>query len=355
MQKLTISEDDNILIIAPHPDDECIGAGGILVSHPKKCAVWVLTDGRIGQGSSNEQELIDTRKAEFLKEMNYLGIVSFKFFNVPDGTLIGNTHILDNEEFSSYSKIFVTWSGDGHADHTAAYNCLCNAMKAQKLKRTVYLYEVHQLLQCPSHYFEISDTIQTKQKLISFHASQIASLDYCSMVRDIASLRGHQMRMSGSYLEFYEERIIDGNDVRGPHNNSIDSNLEDLQKFKLFYRVMANWLGFLVQGKLISKWLVENGIHNIVVYGYADLGKLLCRDIVLNESRIRLLYVIDQKGSVMKDDLIEPIPLKNGLEKPDIVIVTADYYYEKIKNTLEEYGYQNIVSLMDILNSMTIG
>lgn len=46
LKLLEISEKDRILILAPHPDDECIGAGGILARYPDLCRVVVLTDDR---------------------------------------------------------------------------------------------------------------------------------------------------------------------------------------------------------------------------------------------------------------------------------------------------------------------
>lgn len=61
---INIKCDDKILIIAPHPDDECIGCGGLLSLYPEKCSVVVMTDG--SQGNINvvpEQEAIIRKKS----------------------------------------------------------------------------------------------------------------------------------------------------------------------------------------------------------------------------------------------------------------------------------------------------
>ena len=52
MNEINIKSNDKILIVAPHPDDECIGTGGILCKYHKQCTVIVLTDGALGNNSN---------------------------------------------------------------------------------------------------------------------------------------------------------------------------------------------------------------------------------------------------------------------------------------------------------------
>ena len=47
--KLSFSSKDRILIVAPHPDDEAIGCGGILALYGDQCDVLILTDGSKGK------------------------------------------------------------------------------------------------------------------------------------------------------------------------------------------------------------------------------------------------------------------------------------------------------------------
>ena len=66
MQVFEVKENDKILVVAPHPDDECIG---LLVCYPNICKVLVLTDGRQGQGDMTPEKIRVIREKEFIKEM----------------------------------------------------------------------------------------------------------------------------------------------------------------------------------------------------------------------------------------------------------------------------------------------
>ena len=47
-QEIVFTSDDSIAIIAPHPDDECLGAAAALLMAPDRTDVYVLTDGSHG-------------------------------------------------------------------------------------------------------------------------------------------------------------------------------------------------------------------------------------------------------------------------------------------------------------------
>ena len=91
MKALDIRDNDRILIIAPHPDDECIGPGGVLLQYAKQCEVIVLTDGRQGQGDTAPEKEKQIRKQEFLNGMKRLNIGCFRMLDIEDGTLLSHT------------------------------------------------------------------------------------------------------------------------------------------------------------------------------------------------------------------------------------------------------------------------
>ena len=144
MQVLSIKEDDRLLIIAPHPDDECIGPGGVLALYPHLCKVIVLTDGRQGQGDVAPELEKKIRKQEFANEMRILGISDYEMFDYEDGSLMQYTDCLENIDLTSFTKIFVTGIHDNHPDHTAACISMYQALKMQAITNV----EIHDLAGC---------------------------------------------------------------------------------------------------------------------------------------------------------------------------------------------------------------
>ena len=44
-ERIVFEKNDRIAVIAPHPDDECLGAAAPLILAPDRTDVFVLTDG----------------------------------------------------------------------------------------------------------------------------------------------------------------------------------------------------------------------------------------------------------------------------------------------------------------------
>ena len=346
MIPLSIHADDNLLIIAPHPDDKCIGVGGLLDRYAKQSTVWVLSDGRIGQGDHSASEEIRIRREEFQREMDFSGTFAYRLFNLEDGALFRYLRVLETEDLLPYSAIFVTSAADGHIDHSAALKCVINALSAQRLDTPVYLYEVHRPLLCPTHFLDISDSIGRKQRMIAFHQSQLTMQRYDEMAMSLAAFRGHQNRMSGRFIEVFElySGDVDENNLELMHVQN------ELQKQRLFYSVLTKWLDNIMSGKSISKRLLEMGYRSVVIYGYAQIGRLLCKELI--RDHITVLYALDKRlggCSTGETEVLFPSP---ELQKPDAVIVTAPLYFEEIRNELTDQGYNNILSIKSLVEEM---
>ena len=314
MELLKIYPHDNILIIAPHPDDECIGPGGVLSEFPDQCSIV---------------------------EMKSIGVERYYWLGYPDGMLMNYLNCLDGFNLKQYTKIFVTGENDGHADHTAAYRCTIHALKKQNVKSCeVYQYEIHSSLQRPTHYLDITEYIHKKEELIRFHQSQLEIIPYDEYIRVESIYRAIQNRMPGKMIEVYKKIISFGSLVE---ENSLVEN--ELQKFKVFYNVLVDWL-MEADSEVVQNWCTNNQITEVIIYGYAELGKILEKQLI--KCGVKVAYILDQKITQTCSEVFIYKPGNENIR--DIpVIVTAIYYYDSIKNELEERGYTKIVSLQSIV------
>lgn len=169
---IPFSSADRVLIIAPHPDDETLGAAGAIQSALEAGArvkVLYLTDGegnalaflfhrrRIPLRAADFAEIGRLRRAEAASAMGVLGVgeENLIFMGYPDRGILaawrqGAANIVrDFEEIlSSFrpTRIFVTSPWDSNADHRAAYLCLSAALSRSNgggIAPAVYLYPVH--------------------------------------------------------------------------------------------------------------------------------------------------------------------------------------------------------------------
>lgn len=347
MNRLEISDSDKILIVAPHPDDECIGAGGILSKYSDKCSVIVLTDGCQGQGNQPIEDCRVQRQSEFRNEMEYFGIDDYKFLGIVDGTLISHLDCMRDITLKKYSKIFVTSSDDGHTDHTAAYHCVVRALLAQKNVETeVYLYEVHKELLNPTHFLNITDCIDKKLNAIRFHNSQLGSIPYDRFAEIIAEHRGIQNRQPNSLWEMYQKVELTN---QGITSGEFEKE-QELSKFKQFYQVLTKWMLNDDSQALYNTLRDKYFVSRCIIYGYAELGQILEKKLL--KSAIQIDQILDKKCLGLSNSGIA-IKKPEDINEYDIpIIVTATYYYEDIKKELQDLGHKYIYSLFEIVTSL---
>jgi len=344
MNEINIKSNDKILIVAPHPDDECIGTGGILCKYHKQCTVIVLTDGALGNNSKSLSECKSVRQQEFENEMRKLEIENFFMLSKNDGMLSRDMHCLDNFNLKDYSKIFVTSLDDNHIDHNAAFVCLINALHFQNIQNVeIYQYEVHSALSCPTHYLDITEAIEKKEELIRCHKSQIKLFPYDDYARATSIYRGLQNRQVNKKLEVYT--AVNHNSLVKQYDMTLQSNL---QKFKMLYKVIVKWMENY-EKDILKNFVEKNKIEQCVIYGYADLGRIVRKECV--RLSVNIEYILDRKIDKDPDGNIKFYKLGEEREKNRevAVIVTAVYEFENIKANLKNNNYINIYSILDII------
>lgn len=347
MRALRIKNEDKILIIAPHPDDECIGPGGILLEHASNCDVIVLTDGRQGQGDIAPSKLKEIRKKEFVNEMQALMVHSYKLLDIPDGTLLSNIQCLENIELEQYDLIFVTGEADNHIDHKAAFLALEHALKKRICFKPIkcYAYEVHAPLTNPTHFYDVTSIIHEKMELVRIHESQIKDLPYDVLVEKNAAYRACLFRMPQRFIEVYEELNFDSTEVQRGEKGDYR-----LYKEKISSWMSRKWIDNLLEDKLISEWLINKKIATIYIYGYGNLGKLLIKEIE-RENEVQIEAIIDRRAGQFDKIKYEIIEISK-ITKSFPVLITAIDDTSQIEEDLKRKGIDEIYLLRDILEEL---
>lgn len=342
MIPIEITREDKILIVAPHPDDECIGGGGIIAIYSNQCDVILLTDGAHGQSGVVSEHIVKIREKEFEDEMQYARINNYKMFHLEDGTLFRNLEVFSTFDFSVYTKVFVTSESDKHPDHRAAFHAVKNALYKQNSKNMeLYQMEVNAPIAQPTHYLDITNYIEKKKNLISFHKSQIKDRDYREMAEMLALYRGYQAGLNGRCIEcFYDTDLeVSGNSDRYEKELS-------LQKYTSFYRIQNLWLYCRNKQYHIANYLSDMGYKNIAIYGYGDLGKRLREE--LEGTKVERIFVVDKRADKWNDSTI--VMPDEMSEEIDLMIVTAFAKVMEIQKSIKVHCA--VKPLSTILNEM---
>ncbi len=199
---MEFDHNDAIAVIAPHPDDECLGASSALLTVPDLTDVYVLTDGSHGSKERSFEEEARIRRAQFDAEMAFVKPRRIHWLGYEDTTLSDHPEAADSIDFTKYTKIFLPWHRSPHPDHRAASVMCCETVIRQKASCECYSYEITNPFYNPTHFVDITDIIAEKNRLIDFHQDQ-ADQKYITI--SLNAYRGaiHYRSPSARYLECY--------------------------------------------------------------------------------------------------------------------------------------------------------
>lgn len=190
---MKITESDRILVVAPHPDDESIGCGGLLAKYGPQCDILVLSDGRKGYRSTDtvdEEALVRTREEELLAVARMAGAKQTFFLRIPDGTVADHRKAVEAFDLTPYSLVLSPNGSERHRDHCVVTALLQEMKRRQGSRGLLYEYEVWSPLAAPTHVLDISDVIETKLDMVSQYQSQTKYVDYRSMALGLSQYRG---------------------------------------------------------------------------------------------------------------------------------------------------------------------
>ena len=175
--------DAKILVIAPHPDDEVIGCGGLLNLYHKQIDVLCISSSGVAYPWDTEsaEEIADLRAKEFELTMKKIGISNYyipRIWGIPPMFQQIYGHIndyLQNFDFTSYDYIFAPHILDNHREHRYVAKYILPLLLAKshfKENLKIVSYEIWSTLSEPNFYLDISKVIKKKQACINSYISR---------------------------------------------------------------------------------------------------------------------------------------------------------------------------------------
>jgi LmbE family N-acetylglucosaminyl deacetylase len=200
----------NILVIAPHPDDEVIGCGGAIrlrVKRGDQVSAVFLTSGELGLKHLRREQAWKIREAEAKRAAKILGLAKLYFLRQPDWLLRDHSRATATALKSllgekNPSVIYLPHPNDGHPDHQATLPILKAALKrCCGLRPELLAYEIWTPLAAPDLAVDISNVMSRKLRALRAHRSQLGEFDYLKAVTGLNQFSrraGGQMPVRGS-------------------------------------------------------------------------------------------------------------------------------------------------------------
>jgi LmbE family N-acetylglucosaminyl deacetylase len=139
-----------VVVVSPHPDDEVLGAGGLIqrfLAESVPLEFVAVTDGEASHPQSDSVKRMDLRSIRSEETTDALRRLGCPFpsvtrLGIPDGRVCDNTRRLYSalvDLFEPGDLCIAPWSLDGHPDHDACGATVDSVSKALGLRSLSYL------------------------------------------------------------------------------------------------------------------------------------------------------------------------------------------------------------------------
>ena len=137
----------NILVIAPHPDDEVLGMGGTIkkLSKKNKIILCVVSEGATAQ--YKDKKMIKVRRDSCKKTAKILGISQTIFLDYPDMRL-NLSHLDINKKLEEIIEkyrpeiVYTAPKNDLNLDHQVVFNSTLVACRPKSGVKQILCYEI---------------------------------------------------------------------------------------------------------------------------------------------------------------------------------------------------------------------
>lgn len=189
-----------LVVVAAHPDDETLGAGGLIAGCAERgidITIVIVTDG--GASHPGDRTIADRRSREAVRAIATLATsVKLRLLGYPDGRtdvhrptirLAINRAIGD---ITAGTRVAAPWRGDGHRDHRVVGEIVADLVPAEHLwEYPIWMWHWAE----PAH------------PAVPWHRARRASIDPSPKARAIAEYRtqteGDEPQLLPSFLEHF--------------------------------------------------------------------------------------------------------------------------------------------------------
>ena len=199
--ELRVLERQNVIVMAPHTDDEVISVGGCLALHrqlgSRVLTAYVTSDHSAPEGTPAHQRLGEARAvAEFLR-------FEAKFLEHPDGSVSLHEESVARDVSRLVVEhkpdvVFAPFPSDHHRDHQAVSAATALGLQNAGYKGEVWLYEIWSTI-WPNVAVDIQSVVETKRDAINLYASQTCGMPYAEAALGLNCYRG--LRVGVPYAE----------------------------------------------------------------------------------------------------------------------------------------------------------
>jgi LmbE family N-acetylglucosaminyl deacetylase/glycosyltransferase involved in cell wall biosynthesis len=207
-----------ILVLAAHPDDETLGAGGVLALNAEKAEavrIWIATGGARQEGGGGDEGYGERRREESREAARALGLEPPLFGSLPDRELSSR----GEDVAAEVGKLIADFRPDLvlcpspveiHPDHRAlaeaAWGRLSSSRPADPdhglyaFLRLAFYEISHPIL--PNTLVDISGVAERKEKALSAYASQQSVRDYAGALGGLNAYRRLTLQGTGPVEAF---------------------------------------------------------------------------------------------------------------------------------------------------------
>lgn len=209
-----VNESRDVMVIAPHPDDETLGCGGTLLKHihAGDRVHWVIfTSVTTEQGFSEERvrsrsdEIDRVALAYGFASVHRLGFPTMTLDTIPKSDLVGALGAVVTAVGAEI--LYVPYRNDAHSDHAAVFDAAASCAKTFRYPsvKSVRAYETLSETEFgirpddpgfrPNLFVEVVPFFDRKLEIMNIFASELGVFPFPRselILRSLASLRGSQ-------------------------------------------------------------------------------------------------------------------------------------------------------------------